>query len=114
MPELVQQAAATAGAVALLGALLWRLVRPHVQLFVQGVVDRIGDDLSSRVDALETTWKDHQHDASDRGRRLSGVEAELARVVSALSNELVLYRTLLQRAGILPERRQLEQEGNEL
>lgn len=51
--QLVQQAAATAGAVALLAALGWRLVRPHVRRFVHEVADELAADVARRLERLE-------------------------------------------------------------
>lgn len=105
MSELLQQAGATAGAVALLAAILWRLVRPHVSLFVQGVVAQVSTDVGARMDALEASWQAHEHHEASTGRRLTTVEADLSRVVAEQNAELQLYRALLTGAGILPERR---------
>ncbi len=125
VPELVRQAAATAGAVVVLLGLTWRLVRPHVRDFVAEVrargelVERelqpdSGSSLhdharraatgveavAARVDELEAAWLEHMADAGVGADRLRTLERDLGAVRNELEKELTIYRALLAGAGL--------------
>lgn len=122
-PEVVQQAAATAAAVAVLLGLAWRLARPHVRAFVRsvnGTTELVDREL--RPDS-GTSLADHARRAATGTEELSGrveaLEEVLASVVEDQARELTLYRSLLTGAGLLVDphnprtgRRAADRRGN--
>lgn len=86
LPELLQQAAATAGAAALLLGLAWRLVRPHVRTFVAEVRGTAATVDRELTPDSGQSLKDHAKRAATAAESMTRRLAEVERLLEVVTD----------------------------